>query len=1758
MRIYTVLFLIALGCTTIVAQTTGPTSTNDAGYDVHNVYVGDHESINPSSGNLSLSIPLVHFNGRAGNDLNYALTYNADFWYLRSVPGYNGQTLTYILEDNSQVSYGMGWHLSSPNIQYLAQMPLPGYPVYPQNGAVKCDTDYTVVMPDNRKVFFDSSLLRRNCYSAYSGVWNRDTSYDTTAPQTIGDVTLDAVSGVATIVPSGAKISAMTVTDRNGNQISYTSGGVTDTLGRSISVQYPDENSSNHLATVTVTTGTVDSSSLSLSSFPCAPSTSGVSYMGQSNPTVITSVQYPDGSKYSFWYNEYAELTAIQYPTGGYTRYSYGTVCGTQNNKPYSYLTGNPLGRAILKKFVCRDYHAVFASAPTSTSCPTSGEDETDYSYTWDGVGTTTVTIDEYDHGTDKVSTFLQEALTGQTETCHFAVTDKIASKVLKTVDRTGPSYFRASIAPITYCSMGYSSQKITLDDGVTYSTKTLTYNDLNSWVAPDDVKEYAWFVPGSNDPNYNGSLIRETKTTFWANSIGVRDAPTDVQVFDKNGTLTSETSYSYDEYSTYPLTNRPGASQHDDTNYSNSNTVRGNVTTISRYLLPPNVGTKTAVSSHKKYDTLGNVISQQDPNGNWTDTDYTDNFGTSPLCPPAKPTYAYPTMITLPANAASFRAKQYMTYFSCSGMMQSKKDENDVNAARQGTTYTWDPMHRSLYTNFPDTGQTSTTYPDPNTITKTSLATPDPSVTSTALLDGLGRTWQTQSSSGSGTVYAETTFDGLGRVKTKTNPHFSTLWETDGTVTYGDPNNPSAQGYDALDRVLLITEQDGSQVSTLYNTNCLTVTDEAGNKRKSCADAAERLTQVFEDPSGANYETDYQYDVLNNLLRVDQKGNAPSDSSQWRTRTFAYDALSRLVCAANPEVGSTGFTCPTPDAGAYTNGTIRYTYDNNGNALTKVAPAPNQTGTTTVTTTYSYDNLNRITGQTFSDSTYRGSYFYDETTSGFSHSVANGIGHLTTSWEAYGGKDYSYDSMGRVTLVKEDVNSSVVSKWYNTQYLYNLLGSTHQIQYPSARQVTYTYDAGSHALTAQDSNGTQYGSSMTYHPNGAPYQWYVPNLDSKTDLNSRLQISHLFSDNNVVNPTTNLSKSYDYHTGHDNGNVYTITNEKDNNRTQSFTYDHLNRIWTAASQANTGQWSWGNNYSIDPWGNMQSAQMSGKADGDNIVPAGDVHNRAATMSYDAAGNLLNDGTSTYTYDAGNMLKTGGGYSYLYDSSGMRFQKLVNGVGVKGYWYGAGSEPLAEATGYGLITAEYIYLNGQRVARVDTAPNLLSWSEQFDNAVWIKQNSAIVTANYTTDPLGGTTADRLQIPYNQLSRVLQQASGLANQTVTFSLYMKSNTGSNQTVTIFLREQNFGTVYGTTYCTVTTAWQRCSVTAAIPAASTGVYALIYNVYDTHNWDVSAWGAQLEFGSTMGTYVATTSTVPNVAHFYLSDQVKSLSMVINAATGVVEEDCDFRPYGKVVPSANCPVEPNHYMFSGKQRDSETGLDYFGARYFNGPMGRWSSADWAEKPANIPYADFADPQSLNLYAYLRNNPLSAVDVDGHATDPCKGQTDSRCSASTTTSILEGKNQVSVVQTTEVTQKNDDGTTTKTKIVDWVTVSTKKGEEGKFKSATETTSSVTTDQKGNVVGQTERSTTTMNFSQSVQAIGANTYAATVDVAVGGSPGVQYGRWAAKHPVQFTLDAAAIGSGVGGTAVATKLGDVGKALKPYAIAQLKRLLDNN
>jgi RHS repeat-associated protein len=113
------------------------------------------------------------------------------------------------------------------------------------------------------------------------------------------------------------------------------------------------------------------------------------------------------------------------------------------------------------------------------------------------------------------------------------------------------------------------------------------------------------------------------------------------------------------------------------------------------------------------------------------------------------------------------------------------------------------------------------------------------------------------------------------------------------------------------------------------------------------------------------------------------------------------------------------------------------------------------------------------------------------------------------------------------------------------------------------------------------------------------------------------------------------------------------------------------------------------------------------------------------------------------------------------------------------------------------------------------------------------------------------------------------------------------------------------------------------------------------------------------------------------YYFSDHLKTAS-VITDASGNIKAESDYYPWGGELQfTAN---DSNHYKFTGKERDSESGLDYFGARYYSNGLGRFITPDWADRATAVPYAEFSDPQSLNLYTYVRNVPTTRLDLDGH----------------------------------------------------------------------------------------------------------------------------------------------------------------------------------
>src|SRR5581483_9860787 len=115
----------------------------------------------------------------------------------------------------------------------------------------------------------------------------------------------------------------------------------------------------------------------------------------------------------------------------------------------------------------------------------------------------------------------------------------------------------------------------------------------------------------------------------------------------------------------------------------------------------------------------------------------------------------------------------------------------------------------------------------------------------------------------------------------------------------------------------------------------------------------------------------------------------------------------------------------------------------------------------------------------------------------------------------------------------------------------------------------------------------------------------------------------------------------------------------------------------------------------------------------------------------------------------------------------------------------------------------------------------------------------------------------------------------------------------------------------------------------------------------------------------------------------------SRIVTQVDGTVCYDADFTPFGAERAYTNSCATANNYKFEGKERDAETQNDDFGARYYTWRFGRWLSADWSNVPAPVPYANLTNPQTLNLYSMVSDDPESFADLDGHTCPPdCASQ--------------------------------------------------------------------------------------------------------------------------------------------------------------------------
>jgi YD repeat-containing protein len=841
-------------------------------------------------------------------------------------------------------------------------------------------------------------------------------------------------SAATTYLFSGAALATLenvsyygvgTIKDRNGNLVTATYSNTTpvtftleDDAGRTIVSSSPSGYVVDGLSFITSTTSV--SASYLVPSIPLggnpdnctAPPT-----VSQSFNNVISTITVPGTppQQYKFFYNNtYGLLSEIDYPDGGWIKYTW--KMSNSDDGHFTELGTYPgINRSGgVDPTGCNFQYAVpvvatrqvgFGGSPNAALTQTF-----QYFTTWGQTSTwtqkaTKVTSTDNVTGNSALVTYnyVPYADGGNSLYSTSAVPSAIPleSSILY-YDWNNTS------SPIRTVTKGwYNPQELacevnTLENGQSsatfykyYNTGQLAFAQVADEIEYDYgvVSPSACFTLPTQFPTAPSGFVRETATSYKTftnpdSGVFIRPATSVVCAGGSPGACSStsptriaETDYCYDSDSTCGGSSvTPASAIQQDTNYGPSfNLGRGNVTNKTVKCV---AGSCTDSVTTYTYDQTGQILTAKDACGNTACADvtgtnhittysYSDNYSAGT---PSGQTNAYLTQITDALGHTSKFAYDYN-----SGQLTQSQDQNDINAVPpRYTTYIYnDPLFRPKQINAPDGGQTNIAYDDSSynatsntpSVTTTKTITSTLNMVSTTAKDGMGHVVHTLlTSDPDGTTITDTTYDGMGRVSTQSNPHRASSASSDGTTT---------NTYDALGRPTQISKPDGSITRYSYAGNCTTVTDEASRVRKSCSDALGRLTSVFEDPNGLNYETDYTYDALSNLLSVTQKGGS-TNSAQWRARTFAYDGLSRLLTATNPE-----------------SGTIFYTYDANGNVATKVAPKPNQTGTATVTTTYGYDALNRLIQKSYDDGTPTANFYYDTAPAPWAYGEQNTAGRL-------------------------------------------------------------------------------------------------------------------------------------------------------------------------------------------------------------------------------------------------------------------------------------------------------------------------------------------------------------------------------------------------------------------------------------------------------------------------------------------------------------------------------------------------------------------------------------------------------------------------------------------------------------------------------------------------------------------------------------------------------------------------------------------
>ncbi len=752
--------------------------------------------------------------------------------------------------------------------------------------------------------------------------------------------------------------------------------------------------------------------------------------------------------------------------------------------------------------------------------------------------------------------------------------------------------------------------------------------------------------------------------------------------------------------------------------------------------------------------------------------------------------------------------------------------------------------------------------------------------------------------------------------------------------------------------------------------------------------------TYYYDDLADCNSApTGNQTPVRGKLTRV-VNWLAAETSPESRT---AYDSYGNPVCSrdANRNVNRTGYDTTSTYPISTTNpllhkSTVQYYGVNN-------VPADNglygqkksETDPNGATTTYEYDLFGRKTKITRADSSW----------TRWSYNAFGSVGsqHVRTDTSAGTWSEDYFDGLGRILRTRSngpDAKIIVSEKQFDNRGIMVRVSLPFFENTDSPRYTTFAYDQFSRISQVTHPDATR---EMTCYDSGVRVTIDQNNHRKRvtSDVFGRLvkveEYKGTYTSCNSDMGTPYATTNYRYDVL---GNLRFVIDAKGNQA--EIRYDNLGRK-TFMNDPDMGNWS----YSYDGNGNI-TAQTDAKGQVVRLVY--DVLDRPirkdyptgtdVTFTYDAAtstygkGRLttMNDasGSTHYHYDAlgrtSNLIKTidgtayaiGTAYdglgriktitypfiqpvSYLYDSGGNLWQ--ITGYAIYSN-YDASGHPGNVTFGNGVTTTYQYHPANNRLQSINTKTRnletLVDLSYTYDNKGNVKSINDKVHA---LSPLAAS--NRIYAPYPGKAH----ACGLAG--TIFHYDANGNLMSDGQRTIIYDYDNMpNTINGSIRFVYDGMGNRVK-----KITPTNIRTYIDKLYECEG---SVCGKYIFAGDTRIALKTATQT-----YYYHPDHLESTSIVTDSSGNKVE-DVAYEPFGKIIADSGT-LKVSH-LYTGQELDIETGLYNYNARLYDSESGSFVTPDTI-----VP--DPANPQSLNRYSYVLNNPIMYTDPSGHG---CVGNND------------------------------------------------------------------------------------------------------------------------------------------------------------------------